>query len=161
MITFLLYILTFEAEGLVRRHQAKFPLYLLILLSPGRWEVQTAATSGSSRAFETIRIKICGDQLRGQGGVAFVPRALVLGLIDFFSSWPHAQHLSPGHTWEKEPPATPHPGSGLRSRSSVSIYLVPLSGEKCSSGSHVVTRISKSSSLWVSDRCGYVRWLYQ
>lgn len=84
--------------------------------------------------------------------MAFVPQAPVFGLIDFFP---------PGHMLRISAPATHRrrrpPRSGLRSRSSVYIYLVPLSGEKYSSGSHVVTRISKSPLLLVSDRCWDVR----
>lgn len=81
--------LTFEAKGLVRKHQAKFLLYLPFCLSPGRWEVQTVTTSNSSCTFggKQSVLKYVGNQLPGMCRSLFLRLSCLVWLI----------FLSPGH----------------------------------------------------------------
>lgn len=151
-----LHILTFKAAGFMKRYQAKLLLYLLSLLSPGEWEVQPTPPSSLLHIWrKTILIRICGE-INSQGWCRplFLRISCSVWLI-FFLSWPHAQNLGFGHTQKVIP------GSGLRLRTSVYIHLVPLSGEKYSSGCHLGHWNQEGHSLLASDRrCCYVTCLY-
>lgn len=77
--------------------------------------------------------------------LVFVPRLIMFSLNDlffFFFFWPHAQNLGFGHIPEKTRVR------GVRLCSNVYVYFMQLSGEKYSSGSHLVTGINKAPSSW-------------
>ena len=88
--------------------------------------------------------------------LAFVPQNIIFGLIDFFLSpgHTHAQNLGFGHPQEKV-----ILDLSLRLFSSVYMYLVPLSGEKCSSDCHLGPWDQKGHSLLVGDRSYYITYL--
>lgn len=134
---------TFEAKGLVRKHQAKFLLYLPFRLSPGRWEVQTVTTSNSSCTFggKQSLLKYVGNQLPGMCRSLFLRLSCLVWLIFFLLAT-----CSESQLW-------PHTGGGdpaLRSR--VTLQCVHIFGPfvrwEDSSGSHLVAGISKAPSSW-------------